>query len=137
MKINAVSDSFAVSPQIDPGDLESAASQGFETVICNRPDDEEAGQPDARAMRVAAETLGLSFHHTPVCGGEFPPGAVAEFLRVREQAEGKVLAYCRTGTRSITLDALANVEKLSGEERIARAKAAGYDITAMRARFAD
>jgi len=46
-----------------------------------------------------------------------------------------VLGYCRTGTRSITLDALANIGGLSAEERIARAQTAGYDLTALAERM--
>ena len=51
------------------------------------------------------EAAGLAFHHIPVPGGEFPPDAIRAFAKVFEKADGKVLAYCRTGTRSITLEA--------------------------------
>lgn len=131
MDIRPVSDAFAVAPQPQTDELAALAADGFVAVICNRPDAEEPGQPSLDAMRAAAQDAGLAFHHIPVAGGLFPPAAVAAFAAVRRGTAGKVLAYCRTGTRSITLDALANIAGLSAEDRIARAKAAGYDLSAL------
>jgi sulfide:quinone oxidoreductase len=61
---------------------------------------------------------------------------VAAFAAIRRGTPGKVLAYCRTGTRSASLDALANVHGLSVAERLARAKAAGYDLSGLAGRMA-
>ena len=135
MKITPVSDRFAVAPQLQPEDMASLAEAGYSTVICNRPDGEENGQPAVAEMRTAAEQAGMEFHHIPVSGGQFPDAAIDAFGSVRKSAEGKVLAYCRTGTRSITLDTLANVDGLSGAARIERAQAAGYDLSALRPRL--
>ena len=132
MKLVDVSETFTVSPQLHPGVMPNLASAGFGTVICNRPDGEEPGQPTVTSMREAAEAAGLAFHHIPVSGGEFPSVAIRAFAKVREEAGGKVLAFCRTGTRSITLDALANIENLAADERIERAERAGYDLSALR-----
>lgn len=131
MEIRTVDDQFAVAPQMQPEDLAGLAAEGFIALICNRPDGEEPGQPLLDDMRRAAEKAGLAFHHIPVSGGQFPPAAVAAFAAVRRGTQGKMLAYCRTGTRSITLDALANIGALSPEARIARAEAAGYDLSAL------
>jgi len=131
MEIRKVDDSFAVAAQMQPDELAALAGGGFTAVICNRPDGEEPGQPALDDMRRAAQDAGLAFHHIPVAGGLFPPAAIAAFAAVRRGTTGKVLAYCRTGTRSITLDALANTSGLSTEERIARAQAAGYDLSAL------
>lgn len=135
MKLVEVTDTFTVSPQLQPGDMSELANAGFRTVICNRPDGEEPGQPAAAAMREAAEGAGMAFHHIPVSGGAFPSEALIAFRQVREEADGKVIAFCRTGTRSITLDALANIENLSANERIERAKRAGYDLSGLRDRL--
>ncbi len=48
MKIAHVTDTFAVSPQPGPEDMQAIAATGFHTIICNRPDGEDAGQPTAR-----------------------------------------------------------------------------------------
>lgn len=137
MDIRKVSDDFAVSPQIQPGDLPGIAREGYVAVICNRPDGEEPGQPDADSIRKAAEAAGIAFHHIPVSGGEFPEAAVAAFRAVRLGTKGKVLAFCRTGARSITLEALANPHGLDADERIEQARAAGYDLSALADRLAD
>ena len=137
MKLAEVTDTFTVSPQLQPGDMSELANAGFRTVICNRPDGEEPGQPAVVSLREAAEGVGMAFHHIPVSGGAFPSEALIAFRQVREEADGKVIAFCRTGTRSITLDALANIENLSANERIERAKRAGYDLSGLRDRFGD
>lgn len=129
MEIRNVTPSFAVAPQIQPSDLADLAEQGFVAVVCNRPDGEEDGQPTVAQMREAAQAKGIAFHHIPVSGGKFPDSAVNAFRAIRRGTEGPLLAYCRTGTRSITLDTLANPDALDPSERLMRAAAAGYDLT--------
>ena len=136
MDLHILAANFAVAPQMQPEELTTLADRGFAAVICNRPDDEEPGQPPLDAMRTAAQEAGLAFHHIPVAGGLFPPAAIAAFAAIRRGTEGPVLAYCRTGTRSISLDALANIDHLSVAERLSRAKQAGYDLSALADRMA-
>lgn len=131
MEIRPVFERLAVAPQLQPDDMEAIRDAGYEAVICNRPDGEEAGQPALVDLRKAAQEAGLAFHHIPVSGGEFPSGAIAAFRAVRKGTEGPVLAYCRTGTRSISLEMLANPECLSVSERLSAAQAAGYDLSAL------
>lgn len=130
MDIRPVSPVFAVAPQFSPAEMQELAAQGFVAVMCNRPDGEEPGQPDAATMRAAAEAAGLAFHHVPVSGGAFPEAAIEAFKAVRLGTKGPLLAYCRTGTRSITLDALANPEGKSSDTLLSGAAAAGYDLSA-------
>lgn len=137
MKLANVTETFSVAPQVRPQDMRALADAGYRTVICNRPDGEEPGQPTAAAIGEAADAAGIAFHHIPVSGGVFPPDAVEAFNRVRGEANGKVLAYCRTGTRSIMLDALANTDRSSADVRIERARQAGYDLSAMRERLGE
>jgi len=135
MDIRRIDDKFAVSPQITPADVEKLAGEGFTTIICNRPDSEEAGQPTSVAIAKAAKQAGLDFHLIAVSGGAFPDNAVARFRGVRQAADGPVLAYCRTGTRSMTLETLANPENRSIDERLTRAEEAGYDLSSLRERL--
>lgn len=132
MDIRDVASGFAVAPQMAPSDLAQVAKRGFVAVICNRPDGEEEGQPTVAEMREAAQGAGLAFHHIPVAGGAFPDAAIAAFGAVRRGTEGPLLAYCRTGTRSITLDTLANPEGIDVDERLKRAADAGYDLSGLR-----
>lgn len=137
MDLRTVTDDFAVAPQFAPEDMAEVAAQGYSNVICNRPDGEEPGQPSTASMRSAAEAAGMSFHQIPVSGGAFPPDAIEGFRTVRQESEGKTLAYCRSGTRSITLETLANPDGLGVEQRLERAAAAGYDLSGMRPHLQD
>ena len=135
MDIRTIDETLSVAPQMLPDEVAALAAQGFTALVCNRPDGEEPGQPALDEMRRAAQEAGLAFHHIPVAGGQFPPAAVAAFAAIRRGTPGKVLAYCRTGTRAATLDALANIQGLTAAERIARAQAAGYDLSALAGRM--
>lgn len=135
MELRKVSTTFAVSPQLQPIEIEQVAKQGYVALICNRPDGEEEGQPLIADLRAAAEAVGLAFHHIPVSGGKFPEAAITAFGAVRKGTQGPVLAFCRTGTRSITLDTLANVDGLSVDDRLTRAQDAGYDLSMLKERL--
>jgi uncharacterized protein (TIGR01244 family) len=128
-----VTPDFSVAGQIDATDVARVAELGFKTLVNNRPDREEPGQPSAAEIKVAAEAAGLHFHNLPFVG-QAPPAVVAETAVLLEQAPGPVLAYCRTGTRSTKAWALAAA--LSGTKRpdeiIALAAKAGYDLEGVR-----
>ncbi|WFL77647.1 TIGR01244 family sulfur transferase [Altererythrobacter arenosus] len=137
MDIRQVDSNFAVAPQIRPEDMQSLADAGYVAIMCNRPDGEEPGQPDTATMRAAAEAAGLAFHHVPVSGGQFPQAALEQFSAVRRETDGPLLAYCRTGTRCITMETLSNPQGLSVDERLGRASAAGYDLSALAGHLRD
>ncbi|WP_271078755.1 TIGR01244 family sulfur transferase [Aurantiacibacter sp. MUD61] len=132
MYIRKVDDRFAVAPQVQAEDMQALADVGYTAVMCNRPDGEEPGQPPLAELKAAAEAAGLTFHHVPVSGGHFPEEALAEFARIRREADGPLLAYCRSGTRCITMETLSNPMGLSVDERISRAAEAGYDLSSLR-----
>ena len=125
-----VTERLSVSPQVAPEDLAAAAAQGFVRVVCNRPDGEGPGQPTGVEMKAAAQAAGLEFVHIPFAG--MPDGATADavFAAVSE-APGPVLAYCRSGTRSITAWALGALRAgdHDREALVALAAAAGYDLS--------
>lgn len=130
--IRPVTEDFSVSPQIALSDVNVAASQGVKRIICNRPDDEDAGQINSAEVRAAAEALGMSYVHIPVRGGP-TPDQVEEMQIAIAEAGGPVLAYCRSGTRSIVTWAIGQM--ISGErevpELIALGTAAGYDLSSV------
>jgi sulfide:quinone oxidoreductase len=137
MELKQVTDDFAVAPQIAVEDAAALAQDGFVAVICNRPEAEEEGQPAMDAIRASLQDAGIAFHHLPVTGGVFPQAAVDAFRAVRLGTKGKVLGYCRTGTRAITLETLANPHGLSAAQRLENASGAGYDLSALAERIAD
>ena len=100
MSVQAVNESFAVSGQIRSEDVADIAAAGFRTVICNRPDNEELGQPSAQDIADACTAHELAFHYLPFKGSLFPPGLPEQFVELVRAADGPVLAYCRSGQRS-------------------------------------
>ena len=129
-----VTPDFSVAPQLAPEDFARAAAEGFKTIIINRPDHEEPNQIDTDAAEALAKAAGLKFVRLPFQGRP-SPAIVAETAAAIGDAGGPVLAYCRSGTRSVTAWALA--EALGGEkspdEIIALAGGAGYDLSGARA----
>ena len=133
LDIRRVTDDFSVAPQIAAGDLTALRDQGFALVINNRPDGEEPGQPLAAQIEAAAEAGGLAYRAIPVSGG-FTAAQVAEMADALDSTGGPVLAFCRTGTRSTLLWALAQARAGEDPATIAQAAAsAGYDIAPVRA----
>lgn len=126
----AVTETFTVSPQITLEDLDAAKAQGFTLIINNRPDGEAPGQLSSAEVEAAARSLGLGYLHVPVMGGPTPDqvGAVREAVR---GAQGKVLAYCRSGTRSIVTWSLGALSRgdISRAELITLGAKAGYDLS--------
>ena len=125
----SLDDKTLVAGQIAAADMAAAASQGVSTIINNRPDGEEPGQPTAASLRSAAESAGLVYHHIPVAGGVSAP-QVAETAEVLAQSAGKVLLFCRSGTRSTYLWALARASDGADPQSLAeQAAVAGYDLS--------
>ncbi len=107
MQIKAIDQSFSVSPQIDTADIAEIAAQGFKAIICNRPDDEEPGQPSAASIREAAEHQGIAFAHVPVISGAITARDGEMMADALADLPAPVLAFCRSGARSTKLYELA------------------------------
>jgi uncharacterized protein (TIGR01244 family) len=121
----------AVAAQIAPQDCALAAGQGFAAIVCNRPDGEDPGQPDVAVIEAAAVAAGLRFAHIPVDAGGLNAALVAA-MAAELAAGGPVLAYCRSGTRSTNLWALAAASRGGDPDAIISAAAAGgYNISGM------
>jgi uncharacterized protein (TIGR01244 family) len=126
-----LSSTVSVAPQITLDDVHTAADQGFVSIICNRPDGEEPGQIALSAIIAACDSAGLGFYHIPVAGG-MPLEAIERMGAALEESQGSVLAYCRSGTRSTHLWALAQARAgASVPELVEAASGAGYDLTAL------
>lgn len=132
-EFRSVTPEFAVAGQITLDDVRRAAAEGFKVLVCNRLEGEDPGQPTETEMMAAAAAAGLRYVALPYAG-QPPPGIVAETATLLDETNGPVLAYCRTGKRSITAWALA--QALSGTRRpdeiIALAGKAGYDLDGAR-----
>ena len=119
-----------VSGQIQPSDLPALKQQGVTMIVNNRPDGEDAGQPTSDELEAAAGAAGIAYCHVPIWRGPGP----AEVERMREAmaecGEGKMLLFCRSGTRSTFAWAVAQAEDGKPREEIEKAAMqAGYDIS--------
>jgi len=125
--------SISVFGQIAPEDVAAAKAQGFTAIINNRPDDEQPGQPSSAEIEAAAKAAGMDYVAIPVDHSGFAEWQVAAMADALEKASGPVLAFCRSGTRSTFLWALAR-HRLGdeGEALIAKAAGAGYDLGPIR-----
>lgn len=103
MELTRLDPKLSVSPQVRPGDLEEAARRGFRMVINNRPDGEEPGQPASAELRTAAGRLGLAYRYIPVAPAGLTGQDAVAFAGALREADGPVLAFCRTGARSTKL----------------------------------
>ena len=125
-----VTDGLSVAPQISVADVAEAARQGFKLIINNRPDGEAPGQPAGAEIEAAARAAGLAYAYNPVSGMPTPDTAAAQQALVAG-AGGPVLAFCRSGTRSIVTWSLgaAAAGAHSPAELAELAQAAGYDVS--------
>ena len=117
-----------VAGQIAAADLPQLKRQGVTLLVNNRPDGEEPGQPTDAEMAQAAEAAGLSYNHVPMAGG-LNAALVEDMAQALKQANGPVLAFCRSGTRSTFLWALARSQAgHPADELMLKAATAGYDL---------
>ncbi|RJY09676.1 TIGR01244 family sulfur transferase [Aurantiacibacter aquimixticola] len=128
-----LSETVSASPQITTGDVAEAKAQGFAMIVNNRPDGEVPGQPAGSDIEACAAEHGLAYRAIPVGQAGFGPPQIAAMQAALAEADGKVLAYCRSGTRSTFLWALARASEGDSPETLAEAAArAGYDLNPMK-----
>jgi uncharacterized protein (TIGR01244 family) len=135
MDIRAITPDYAVSPQIEPGDLPAIKAAGYVTVIDNRPDGEIPPHLHAAEMRNAAEALGLVFVANPVVGGALTMDNVTAQGAAISAATGPVFAYCASGNRSSIVWALANADKRPVDELVGLPARFGYQLDHLRPRI--
>ncbi len=136
MSIMKLTPNLAVSPQLTEADVGAAAVAGFRTIIANRPDGEDAGQPTAADMAGLAARHGMAFEHIPVVPGAIGDADVSKMTDALGRLPGPVLGYCRTGMRSATLWALSEAGKTDHDTILRTTASAGYDLGPLRPRLA-
>lgn len=133
--IKRLTDTLSVAPQISEADLAALAAKGFRSVINNRPDGEEPDQPASHVLARAARAGGIAYRHIPVVSGQLQDAQARAFAQALAELPAPTLAFCRTGTRSTMLWALQATASLDDQAILARAAAAGYDLTAFAPRL--
>jgi len=129
LEIKRINDQVSVSGQITPEDIAAIKAAGFTAIVNNRPDGEAPDQPTNAEVEAAAHEAGLTFHFIPMGREGVSPEMVEKTRAALDGAEGPVLCYCRTGTRSTTLWALSQAGRQPANDIVAAAANAGYDMS--------
>jgi uncharacterized protein (TIGR01244 family) len=128
-----LSDKVLASPQLTLDDVAFAQRAGVKMIVNNRPEGEAPDQTPGAEIEAAARAAGIDYRFIPVSPGVFNESQVREMVDSLGSAKGTILAYCRTGTRSTLLWALAQAALGTEPEIIAAAAAAaGYDVSPIR-----
>ena len=124
-----LTDAVFASPQLTPEDVKAAKDLGVTLIINNRPDGEDPSAPQGDEIASAAAQAGIDYLAIPVGHSGFSWPQVDAMAQALQDAQGKVLAYCRSGTRSTMLWAMARAKL--GDQPAAIAAAAdqaGYSV---------
>ncbi len=128
-----IAEGIYASPQIGLPDVALARAMGIALIVNNRPEDEEPGQIPGPEIAAAASAAGIAYVAIPVTHAGFSEPQVRAMADALEDATGPILAYCRSGTRSTLLWALAEASTGASPDALAEAAAqAGYDLTPVR-----
>jgi uncharacterized protein (TIGR01244 family) len=113
-------------------DVTAAKAAGFGFIVNNRPEGESADQTSGDDIEAACLEAGLGYCAIPVDHTGFSAEQVAA-LSALMVSPRPILAYCRSGTRSTMLWALASASRGDAPDHlIDQALAAGYDVRALR-----
>lgn len=137
MAIRQLADKLFVSPQPTREDIHDAARLGIRSIICNRPDGEEEGQPAFQDVLQWCKEAGIGqVFHQPVTAPAITRADADRFQTLLTETEAPVLAYCRTGTRSSLLWAYHQAANgMPVADAVSAAKQAGIDLTPFEARL--
>lgn len=128
-----LSDHFYASPQVMPREISEAAAMGIKLVVNNRPDGEAPDQPPGADIEAATRAAGMDYLAIPIGSAGFSEPQVEKLQQALASAEGPVLGFCRSGTRSTLLWSLARSRAGADPDEIAEAAAAaGYDVSPVR-----
>jgi uncharacterized protein (TIGR01244 family) len=127
--VRQVTGTFAVAAQLEIEDLEELKAAGVRHLINNRPDEEAPAGSKGADIRKAAEAAGMSYVHAPFVGPPTP-----DAIEAAAKASGPTVAYCRSGTRSITAWALSQAKTgtMSADAIVEAAGNAGYNLAALK-----
>ena len=131
MNIHKITEKFFVSAQIEAADAPAVVDAGIVRVICNRPDQEVPAALQADAIGAAVRAAGIDFAVLPITHQSMTQSVVAEQSELINSADGPVLAYCASGTRSTIAWALGQAGEMEAQDIINAARNGGYDLANM------
>jgi uncharacterized protein (TIGR01244 family) len=134
MQLKQLDDETMVAPQILPEEVPALAARGIMMIVNNRPDEEEPGQPSSAEVQAAANAAGIQYRHIPVGTSGLSSNQVDAMVEAIGASTGPLLAFCRSGTRSTYVWALARSRMGDDAAELdVKAAAAGYDLAPIRA----
>lgn len=132
MDLRQITETYSVTPQIEPADVATLASMGVKTLICNRPDTENPPALQAAAMQAEAEKHGIDFVFNPFQGHTMTQDHVDEQRDALADADGPVVGYCASGNRCTVVWAFGAAGHVPVDDIITRAQSFGYPFEQMR-----
>ncbi len=128
-----LTDEILVAPQIGVDAVAEAVAEGVTLIVNNRPEGEADDQTPGEDIEAAARAAGLDYVAIPIAHAGFSQPQVDAMAAALDGAKGKVLAYCRSGTRSTLLWSLAEAKGGADPDALTVIAAdAGYDLTPVR-----
>ncbi len=128
-----LSETMLASPQIAVADIAAAREEGVTLIVNNRPEGESADQTPGTEIEAAARAAGIDYLAIPIGHAGFSHPQVQRLAEALAKAKGQVLGYCRSGTRSTLLWALAQASRGEDPEALTAAAASvGYDVSPVR-----
>jgi uncharacterized protein (TIGR01244 family) len=122
-----------VAPQISVDAVAEAKAAGVALIINNRPEGESDDQIPGADIEAAARAAGMEYIAIPITHSGFSQPQVMAMVAALQGAQGKILAYCRSGTRSTLLWALAESAQGGDPDALTNMAAkAGYDVSPVR-----
>lgn len=135
MKFAVLTPNVTALPQLSAEDIPELARRGYRSIVGNRPEGETPDQPRWTELEAAAVANGMAAVQIPVVASKIREQDVDAFRQALEQLPKPIAAFCRSGTRSTLLWALANQGNLSVDERISIAAKEGFDLEPFRGRL--
>ena len=132
MKLAILTPNLSALAQPSAEEIGDLADRGYRSIIGNRPDGEAPDQPTWNDLKAAALARGMEAVHVPVVASQIDETDIRAFREALERLPKPIAAFCRTGTRSTILWALANEARLTADERIKIAAKEGYDLEPFR-----
>ena len=133
MKLAILTPKVSALSQPTAEEIGELADRGYRSIIGNRPDGEVPDQPEWSELKAAALARGMEAVYIPVVASRIDEADIRTFREALERLPKPIAAFCRSGTRSTLLWALANEPRRTADERIAIAARGGYDLEPFRA----
>lgn len=129
----SITTDIMVAPQISVDAVAEAKAAGVALIINNRPEGESDDQIPGADIEAAARAAGMDYVAIPITHSGFSQPQVMAMVEALQGAQGKILAYCRSGTRSTLLWALAESAQGGDPDALTNMAAkAGYDVSPVR-----